>query len=1813
MTSALIGRNKVSRVNSRAAATLSEGSTFTGQWEPCLEFASVAVTLTSSSTDSIGHLVIQFSDSVDGDVITSSTCLTVFKEHLYKSLGCVVKGPFYRIKFHAARVQDTRLTKIPNNFVGLTVTTQLRATSKHFDVNIASQLITMSGIQHFEGVNFSGLIRNVVANTMSYQTLAPGILLPTTNTSARVETSSIENREDGGSGAKTFLVWGVDQNGREVYWKGGFVIDTSAESVNCFTRINGFRVLTCGENRSPDTDSTMSIKLFDGQGYATMVTLDSQYNYVYDSCMYTVPAGFTATAVSWDVSAQSHSYSDTYLELVRNDTLQPINLALNVNNLATHQSVNSTVRALPGDTFLAEVSADAPQWVSVRACIKLESAPGDVTFSNYLGSSTLNLLPPVGGYSLFLDSRNVYDTGIDPEQFAQIGTWFDRSGNNNHYVQEIQEKRPRYVSSGVSGVPAIRFDAEDSTFLTPGDGPLFDFGKVVFIVCSPGSAGSDILSFSNNGGNLQAKTYDGYTWFGEDAQYPILSQANALSDGASVIAIQPQSDGPGSACNIWLNGSQIVNNDDAVGLIQNTSIASIGASADGLSRFFTGDIYCVLVYDSSSVTESIATISTYLQNRYNSGTLNYSSSGGGDPIFIPFNLSRFQTRSWYDASDAETITLDVNGYITSWADKSGRSNDVTQNSAPNRPVYLTSNGLNGLPAVQFSGNEWLDMDNPDIFVDTDFFMIFVLRGGDLETSYLMGGQTTDTNTDLHLIWVNNYIAFNYWGNGLASNSLPDPFTNSARNAIVSVSQSSIGRQIFYNGYEVGSDFNTIYLQGNSGFAFGRSVNGNFTGLFSEIIVLQQVPNVDERKQLEGYLAWKWAMQTSLANDHPYRNTGPTMHYYPEMPPVFGCSLFLDAGDVYGNGTAATTGDLMSIWADKSGNANHFTQSEDSNKPVYERVAISGRPALLFSGNKFLQPINAVTPGPRSTTFAAIFVNGPAASYVCGYNDFANTFQGIATNVLNFIDWIGDNSPAEVPQGISTQSNFPVCNSICVSRQDFGMNRKYVNTNLVSETFANTFMGASTVTNIGANPTGTGGFFVGQMYGICIFPTNLDQTCVLAMQEFFATRFKTSTGTGGNFTDPWSPSMISTRVWYDLSNSVSVTTDGFSGISEIADLSGRDHHATQTVQSQRPSLINIDSYPAAVFDGVDDFLDLDGSVFVNSEFFIIAALKQTAVGGSFCGGTSPDANSNLNIGWNSNTLYFCKDISDTFSTADANLGVNKIIAFSYSASYGRKIYVNGTQGSEDTNTTTYLTANPGFTIGKFYLQPHFTGAIREIIVLGQVPNSHERQIMEGYLAHKWAIVSVLPSGHPYESNPPLNSAPGRTLPVFGSSVYLDSYNVLGDNSIPNANAPVHTWSNRSGNSFFEGHFTRNVEIETPKYTNSSNNGSGPPAIQFHSSAYESLSGTFNNGYSNNNTLLVACTPSVSNGFVTSYDNSLGVVTGYGRSLGWNDVDALFTPYSAGGGQVVGITQTDGSVVNGYRNGFKIFNAVPLNALEDSNLTTVGCDAFGSLFYNGDLFSVVTYPCLLDDIDYARVSNFLRDKYGCSFGFQQPVNNAALIGCNLFLDSLDVDANSTAANNGDPVNGWIDKSGYENHTYHTSLDKPTYIAVGTNGLPCIRFSNSYLAFSVALPLSESNSFFIVCTPSSTSDAFITDLSGVNHGPAIISGFEGDFEYFGNNVTRAVFAPTGTASGINIVSYVRSDGGLEKGYFNGTLAFSQSSASNCAGVSFLGIGGLANNPTGAFFTGDILAVVLFPTALSDMRRSQVEAYLHTRYQTV
>jgi hypothetical protein len=235
---------------------------------------------------------------------------------------------------------------------------------------------------------------------------------------------------------------------------------------------------------------------------------------------------------------------------------------------------------------------------------------------------------------------------------------------------------------------------------------------------------------------------------------------------------------------------------------------------------------------------------------------------------------------WLDGTDpAGTGIAPANGdSISTWADKSGNGNNGTAGTAPS----FNSSGIGGKGVVSFNGSTTF-LNSQDLYSGRSFSIFVVIRRQASITTQtaFMNGSEGIANRNLHLGWRNNTELFlGFWANDLNFTSFPTYTGNTSTEPayILTYTYTPGTRLIAVDGLTSAQDTNSTNLISDVGARIGGGGSGagvSFDGFLGEIIVLNGVPVLSQRQQVEGYLAWKWGLQDSLPPTHPYKNFPPT--------------------------------------------------------------------------------------------------------------------------------------------------------------------------------------------------------------------------------------------------------------------------------------------------------------------------------------------------------------------------------------------------------------------------------------------------------------------------------------------------------------------------------------------------------------------------------------------------------------------------------------------------------------------------------------------------------------------------------------------------------------------------------------------------------------------------------------------------------------------------------------------------------------------------------------------------------------------------
>jgi hypothetical protein len=305
---------------------------------------------------------------------------------------------------------------------------------------------------------------------------------------------------------------------------------------------------------------------------------------------------------------------------------------------------------------------------------------------------------------------------------------------------------------------------------------------------------------------------------------------------------------------------------------------SFGSTND--PRFATGYFHEILFYNSVLTTVQRQKVEGYLAQKWGLQTslpANHPHKTAGptyeEPVFVPTLISRNQI--WFDAFDASYAVSGTT--VTGWTNKTGNSNASTGGGT----VRINQSTLNGKSSVRFAaGTNFLTVGAQSYTTSyRNLFFVVTVGASGSHYTYL---NCDDVICGQCYSWDDGDIELNKAGTLGIRTSTPTNFFSST--SVVSICTSSGGNTgIFVNGisqtitnnnvgtggfWSTGTTSVTITLGGRSGFT------GGTTDMY-ELLQYDGSLTPSQRQRVEGYLAQKWGIHSSLPANHPYKTTAPT--------------------------------------------------------------------------------------------------------------------------------------------------------------------------------------------------------------------------------------------------------------------------------------------------------------------------------------------------------------------------------------------------------------------------------------------------------------------------------------------------------------------------------------------------------------------------------------------------------------------------------------------------------------------------------------------------------------------------------------------------------------------------------------------------------------------------------------------------------------------------------------------------------------------------------------------------------------------------
>jgi hypothetical protein len=251
--------------------------------------------------------------------------------------------------------------------------------------------------------------------------------------------------------------------------------------------------------------------------------------------------------------------------------------------------------------------------------------------------------------------------------------------------------------------------------------------------------------------------------------------------------------------------------------------------------------------------------------------------------------------TWLDASDPNgTGICPASGTrIPQWVDKAGGAKTFTQSTASRYPTF-TYDGQ--YPAISFTSSlsQFLQGSTAGAVTSFQGSIFVVFKGTNTSTnnaaffttkSALTAGSTTAQYTALwQFSTVVNATYYDMRYNSTTTKFGSTASTTDKRLMIVSdgTGAATAGELFFMDGVSVQTNVagTTAAVATNNVAAivgatcFSSTFSNFFDGFVYEVILINRSVTRTERALIEGYLAWKWGMNTSLPTNHPFYKISP---------------------------------------------------------------------------------------------------------------------------------------------------------------------------------------------------------------------------------------------------------------------------------------------------------------------------------------------------------------------------------------------------------------------------------------------------------------------------------------------------------------------------------------------------------------------------------------------------------------------------------------------------------------------------------------------------------------------------------------------------------------------------------------------------------------------------------------------------------------------------------------------------------------------------------------------------------------------------
>lgn len=707
---------------------------------------------------------------------------------------------------------------------------------------------------------------------------------------------------------------------------------------------------------------------------------------------------------------------------------------------------------------------------------------------------------------------------------------------------------------------------------------------------------------------------------------------------------------------------------------------------------------------------------------------------------------------WLDAADRNTITLSGTS-VTAWIDKSSNGYSFTGVSNPQSGTAT----INGLNAIDVFTNSNAYFSNTSISFSTPFsvFGVGIIKAfTGVEQAFL--GAPTDavfslqfqsTTPQINIFTRNATLtgwAFNsayvtqatisnanvLFGTTVSSGALPGAFVNGSQ---LSLFESSNTGSYTITGLQI---------------ARRTTLANSWNGHIGEVLIYSSALTTTQRQQLEGYLAAKWGLTSSLPATHPFKSLPPISRQFAPVD-ISGCVLWIDAADA---STVTLSGNNITQLQDKSSNAYVFATASGF---TYNVTKFNGTYPSFYSPTSTAgYSLGSNASFTLNQPFTAFAVGGNLITPASGGYFWDSTSNANRAALLSFspgrptmfagVELFSVNSNSFTGALILTCQY----NSTSSSIFENGSNTSS-NTNVGTQNAVSLRLGAAWSSTTNWN---------GHICEILFFNRLMSTAERQQVEGYLANKW----GLRGNLasthpfklystlTPVFTPVQISgCQLWLDGidPNGNSIVPSNGTVITSWVDKSGNGN-----------SLSNVGN--GVTYATATSNISYDGtsylqrtSMTISSTFTLFAVARKTSGGGPLFTNLQTTDVTGFFPRYTDGGLYITRGDSPPnwgFSANSFADGTTNLYSITYDTGSNINLWANGSLWLTTTQTGG-ITRN-SMVLGKRNVggtAENWTGTFSEILHYNTTPSTSQRQQIEGYLAHKWGLTGSLPATHPYK--------------------------------------------------------------------------------------------------------------------------------------------------------------------------------------------------------------------------------------------------------------------------------------------------------------------------------------------------------------------------------------------------------------------------------------------------------------------------------